>query len=195
MKKPEGQNEGLIVKEIFTRDARGYLVRKRIYTKKYENQLDRLTPYLNHYSATRVQAVWRGYITRKWLVETEKDAERMLQQLEQQPGEESEEERKKREAEEKKEEKKGGEGKDEVEDANSDQLYESRPIVDFLENVIGTEKEEKEEPSSEEEGSGEEEEKPKKKKLKKKVIYLPFYLSNCPSIHHLPCYLSIHIHI
>jgi len=95
----------LIEREVITREN-GYLVRKKIMVKKYQSYKDRIGEYQKHQAAISIQSVWRGHMTRKWLQEIVKDADKMA-------------------AENKEQKKEGEEG-----------VFQSRPIVDFWEQVI-----------------------------------------------------------
>jgi hypothetical protein len=92
-------------------------VRKRLLVRKLGTH-DRGAKWKQHESAVKIQAVWRGHVARKWLEEIEKDAEVMVQQIE---AAES--------TADKSSSSKDGE-------AQTEDIFQPRPILDFLDNVI-----------------------------------------------------------
>ena len=60
---------------VIVRDDRGNLIRKMITRQRLRVPSSKFKEWR---AATKVQSLWRGYATRKWLLETARDAENML---------------------------------------------------------------------------------------------------------------------
>lgn len=105
------QDGKLESKEVITRDEKGFLVRRKVLVRRYTNTPQRVNRWKEYRAAQRVQALWRGVLTRKWLREIEKDADDIVNQI--------------------------GMRKEPEEEEKVDKgAFKDRPIADFWKNVI-----------------------------------------------------------